>query len=185
MFTAYAGQARWEKLENGGFKRLEDARFTIREFGESAKDTFERYLPGDNFIAQGDIHEYPWTNPETGQTETRREFIIRSIGHDSKLTNYDVVRKSPEQAVEQAGPAQDMQQAPIAQQAPVQQVPMPQAQMQQQVPMQQVPDQQVSYQSPPGMEPSQAQPVHRLPNVNGSGMTREPEPAGASMQHQM
>lgn len=156
MFTAYAGQARWEKLENGGFKRLEDARFTIREFGESAKDTFERYLPGDNFIAQGDIHEYPWTNPETGQTETRREFIIRSIGHDSKLTNYDVVRKSPEQAAEQAGPAQDMQQAqPVMDQGPV------------------------------DAEPSQAQYTHRLPNVSGSGMTREPEPVGASMQHQM
>ena len=104
--TAYCrirvGVEQHRREADGSFTRLDPSFHDVVMFEQTARETCQRFRPGDHFIASGYIHEYEVDNP--GGSIIKDEFVARQIGHDVNRTRYDVRRHSPAEAALAAVP---------------------------------------------------------------------------------
>src|SRR5699024_11674261 len=128
----------YEPLDGGGFRKLEPTFHDLVQFGKGAERSADRFVKGDDFVAQGYVREY--TRTVDGQERAEEQFVAKRLAHDPNVTTYTVDRRpaadraaAERQAAQQAGPAQE-----AAQHAPVQPTPVQQAPVQQAAPVQQV-----------------------------------------------
>lgn len=89
------GQEHFRRQEDGTFTQLESSYHHLVMFGRSAERAAERFVKGDNFIAEG--YQRPVSYECDGQNVESEEFVAKRIGHDAARTRYEVDR-SPRQA---------------------------------------------------------------------------------------
>lgn len=111
-FYARIGQEHYRRNDDGSFTELEPTFHNLVVYRTSAQRAHERFAKGDNFVAEGYVRDYTYTDAEGNQVEGS-EFIARKIGHDLARTNYTVDRTrrgaAADRGVEapaQAAPAQ-------------------------------------------------------------------------------
>ncbi|MFB7251230.1 single-stranded DNA-binding protein [Microbacterium sp. NPDC056234] len=168
--TARVGQDRFERLDDGDFKRLDPEYFDIVQFRKAAERTFQAFKPGDRFVAEGYVHEYEYEN-RAGETVPGEEFVVKKIGHDTARTHYNVQRtphrNSPEAG--QDGPTQTADQSEATIDGPeLDDAPPQRAQTAGAVES-----------APPEVDPG---PERRLAYIPSNGVSSRPEMAGASAE---
>ena len=99
-FFARFGQERFRHEVDGSFTKLEPTFSNLVLFRTTAERAYERFVKGDQFVAEGYVH--PYTYERDGQTIKGEEFVAKKIGHDTARTQYEVDRtpRTPTQAPE-------------------------------------------------------------------------------------
>lgn len=158
FFTARAGQERFARLPDGTFKELRNEYFKVLQFSDEATASSETFVPGNYFVATGQIKDRPYTNKE-GVRVMAQDFIVDHIELDPNRpqpkNSGTGVAHTVEQSVEQSAAAEELDQA-----------------MEDSGPEPEAVE----------AEPSTVEAQRRLPTVSGSGMSRQQEPVGASAQ---
>ncbi|GAB7003932.1 hypothetical protein JCM18899A_14040 [Nocardioides sp. AN3] len=109
MYTR-VGVEHYRKEADGTFTKLDPSYHDLVMFNTAAEKAYDRFRPGDSFIASGYIHEYEVER--TGSSLIKEEFVARKIGHDTHKTSYQVHRRQT--AIEEAPtPAAPTATAPI------------------------------------------------------------------------
>jgi single-strand DNA-binding protein len=96
------GVEQWRKEADGSFTKLDPTFHDMVMFERVAREAYDRFRPGDAFLANGYVHEYEIE--QAGGSVIREEFVARKIGHDSVRTTYDVQRRRDPVAAGQATP---------------------------------------------------------------------------------
>ncbi|MCA9767405.1 MAG: single-stranded DNA-binding protein [Gemmatimonadetes bacterium] len=111
-FYVKIGQEHFTRNDDGTFTKQDTTFHDLVAYRRTAEHAHERFAKGDNFVAEGYVRDYAYTDAEGKQVEGS-EFIARKIGHDLARTNYDVDRTrrtaAADRGVEapaQAAPAQ-------------------------------------------------------------------------------
>lgn len=89
-FYARFGQESYRHEPDGSFTKLEPNFHNLVLYRATAERAHERFVKGDNFVAEGYAHEYSYTRD--GQQIAGEEFVAKKIGHDTARTRYDVDR---------------------------------------------------------------------------------------------
>lgn len=101
------GQERRQREEDGTFTDLGKTFATLIAYNDNIERIKNNYVPGDRFIAQGQVRSF--TDQESGKE--REVFVASGIGHDTAYTRYDVDRsprqRGPEHETPAAGQAAD------------------------------------------------------------------------------
>lgn len=92
-FYAKIGQEHFQRNDDGSFTQLEVTFHNLVQYRKAAERSYERFQKGDNFVAEGYVHEYD--HDVDGQTQHGEEFVAKKIGHDAARQNYTVNRKTP------------------------------------------------------------------------------------------
>lgn len=98
------GQEHFRREDGGSFTQLETTFHHLVVFGRSAELVNERFVKGDNFIAEGYQHSVNFERD--GQPVEGEEFVAKRIGHDSVRTRYNVDR-SPRKSAGREAPARE------------------------------------------------------------------------------
>lgn len=162
FFTARAGQERFARLPDGTFKELRNEYFKVLQFGDQAAVSKETFVPGNYFVATGEIKDRPYTNKE-GVEVMAQDFIVEHIELDPNRPQPKNSGPDVAPAVEQSAAAQELDQALEGSGHEAGAVEA----------------------GPPPPEAQQERAQRRLPTVSGSGMTRQQDPVAASAQVQM
>lgn len=85
------GVESWRHEAGGRFTKLDPSYHDMVAFESTARETYERFRPGDHFVASGYVHEYEVDQP--GGSVIKEEFVARKIGHNANRTNYTVQRR--------------------------------------------------------------------------------------------
>ena len=110
-FYVKIGQEHFTRNDDGTFTKQDTTFHDLVAYRRTAEHAHERFAKGDNFVAEGYVRDYTYTDAEGNQVEGS-EFIARKIGHDLARTNYNVDRTrrgAADRGVEtpaQAAPAQ-------------------------------------------------------------------------------
>ncbi len=91
-FYARYGQENFRREEDGTFTKLETIFHNLVMYRATAERAYERFAKGDNFVAEGYLHEYSYDRE--GQAAEGEEFVAKKIGHDTART-HDEVDRSP------------------------------------------------------------------------------------------
>ena len=92
-FYAKIGQEHFQRNDDGSFTQLESTFHNLVQYRKAAERSYERFQKGDNFVAEGYVHEYD--HDVDGQIQHGEEFVAKKIGHDAARQNYTVNRKTP------------------------------------------------------------------------------------------
>jgi single-strand DNA-binding protein len=92
-FYAKIGQEHFQRNDDGSFTQLESTFHNLVQYRKAAERSYERFQKGDNFVAEGYVHEYD--HDVDGQPQHGEEFVAKKIGHDAARQNYTVNRKTP------------------------------------------------------------------------------------------
>jgi single-strand DNA-binding protein len=92
-FYAKIGQEHFQRNDDGSFTQLESTFHNLVQYRKAAERSYERFQKGDNFVAEGYVHEYD--HDVDGQTQHGEEFVAKKIGHDAARQSYTVNRKTP------------------------------------------------------------------------------------------
>ena len=92
-FYAKIGQEHFHRNDDGSFTQLESTFHNVVQYRKAAERSYERFQKGDNFVAEGYVHEYD--HDVDGQIQHGEEFVAKKIGHDAARQNYTVNRKTP------------------------------------------------------------------------------------------
>lgn len=95
-FYARVGINHFEPQDDGSFRKLDPTYHDLIQFGKSAERSADRFVKGDDIIAQGYTREY--TREVNGQERTDEQFVAKRIGHDPNVTDYTVDREATRQA---------------------------------------------------------------------------------------
>ena len=91
-FYAKIGQEHFQRNDDGSFTQLEATFHNLVQYRKAAERSYERFQKGDNFVAEGYVHEYD--HDVDGQIQHGEEFVAKKIGHDAARQNYTVNRKT-------------------------------------------------------------------------------------------
>lgn len=159
FFTARAGQERFARLPDGTFKELRNEYFKVLQFGDEATASSETFVPGNYFVATGQIKDRPYTNKE-GMRVMAQDFIVDHIEIDPNRPQPKNSGSGAAHTVEQSAAAEELGQA-LEDAGPE-------------------PEAVEAEHSAAEAQPERTQ--RRLPTVSGSGMNLQQEPVGASAQ---
>lgn len=98
-FYVKIGQEHFTRNDDGSFTKRDTTFHDLVAYRKTAERAHERFLKGDNFIAEGYVRDYRYRDGE-GNLVEGSEFIARKIGHDLARTHYEVDRS-------RRGPATD------------------------------------------------------------------------------
>lgn len=90
-FFVKIGQEHFSRNDDGTFTKQETTFHDLVAYRRTAERAHERLAKGDNFVAEGYVRDYMYTDTEGNPVEGS-EFIARKIGHDLARTNYEVER---------------------------------------------------------------------------------------------
>lgn len=88
---ARVGVEQWRHEADDTFIKLDPTYHDMVAFESTARETYARFRPGDNFVASGYVHEYEVD--QQGGSVIKEEFVARKIGHNANRTNYTVQRR--------------------------------------------------------------------------------------------
>src|SRR5699024_4621496 len=89
-FYARFGQENYRREETGEFTKLDPSFGNLVLYRATAERAHERFIKGDQFVAEGYSHDYSYERD--GQPIDGTEFVAKKIGHDTARTRYDVDR---------------------------------------------------------------------------------------------
>ena len=92
-FYAKIGQEHFQRNDDGSFTQLESTFHNLVQYRKAAERSYERFQKGDNFVAEGYVHEYD--HDVDGETQHGEEFVAKKIGHNAARQTYIVNRKTP------------------------------------------------------------------------------------------
>lgn len=90
-FYARIGINHYEPQADGSFRKLDPTYHDLIQFGKSAERSADRFIKGDDIIAQGYTREY--TRDVNGTERTDEQFVAKRIAHDPNVTDYTVDRR--------------------------------------------------------------------------------------------
>lgn len=90
-FYARVGINHFEPQDDGSFRKLDPTYHDLIQFGKSAERSADRFVKGDDIIAQGYTREY--TREVNGVERTDEQFVAKRISHDPNTTDYTVDRR--------------------------------------------------------------------------------------------
>lgn len=90
-FYARIGINHFRREDDGTFTELEPTFHDLVQFGKGAELSAERFRKGDNFLAQGYVHDH--TRVVDGQERTDEQFVSKRLAHDPNITTYTVDRR--------------------------------------------------------------------------------------------
>ncbi len=100
-FYARFGQENYRREETGEFTKLDPSFGNLVLYRASAERAYERFIKGDQFVAEGYTHGYAYERD--GQQIEGSEFVAKKIGHDTARTRYDVDR-TPRRGIDREPP---------------------------------------------------------------------------------
>ena len=110
-FYARVGINHYEPQQDGSFRKLDPTYHDLIQFGKSAERSAERYVKGDDIIAQGYTREY--TREINGQERTDEQFVAKRIAPDPNITDFTIDRRpSAERQVEREAERQTEREEP-------------------------------------------------------------------------
>lgn len=110
-FYARVGINHYEPQQEGSFRKLDPTYHDLIQFGKSAERSAERYVKGDDIIAQGYTREY--TREVNGQERTDEQFVAKRIAPDHNITDFTIDRRpSTERQVEREAERQAEREEP-------------------------------------------------------------------------
>lgn len=105
-FYVKVGQEHFTRNDDGSFTKQDTTFHDLVAYRRTAEVAHERFAKGDNFVAEGYVRDYTYTDAE-GNSAQGSEFIARKIGHDLARTTYNVDRSrraGSDRAVEARAP---------------------------------------------------------------------------------
>lgn len=90
-FYARIGINHYEPRDDGSFRKLDPTYHDLIQFGKGAELSAERFVKGDDFVAQGYVRDY--TREVDGAERTDEQFVAKRISHDPNITTYTVDRR--------------------------------------------------------------------------------------------
>ena len=80
------GVNHFQRLDEGGFRKLEPTFHDLIQFGREAELSADRFVKGDDFVAQGYVRDY--TRQVDGVERTDEQFVAKCLMHDPNPTSY-------------------------------------------------------------------------------------------------
>lgn len=80
-----------EPQQDGSFRKLDPTYHDLIQFGKSAEMSADRYVKGDDIVAQGYTREY--TRNVNGEERTDEQFVAKRIAPDPNITDFTIDRR--------------------------------------------------------------------------------------------
>ena len=90
-FYARVGINHYEPQQDGSFRKLDPTYHDLIQFGKSAEMSADRYVKGDDIVAQGYTREY--TRDVNGEERTDEQFVAKRIAPDPNITDFTIDRR--------------------------------------------------------------------------------------------
>lgn len=86
-FYARVGINHYEPQQDGSFRKLDPTYHDLIQFGKSAEMSADRYVKGDDIVAQG------YTRDVNGEERTDEQFVAKRIAPDPNITDFTIDRR--------------------------------------------------------------------------------------------
>ena len=90
-FYARVGINHYEPQQDGSVRKLDPTYHDLIQFGKSAEMSADRYVKGDDIVAQGYTREY--TRDVNGEERTDEQFVAKRIAPDPNITDFTIDRR--------------------------------------------------------------------------------------------